>query len=195
MHSSWKRSRILLWRYYRNLLSEKWWVIFSSGRTTFMIFFFFQFLSRLTERSRSKNSCNQIKLNKASFLTSASNNWKFCRATSILGNFLLNYIMSTQWTQVLSQSFFKPSNTRTQKSESFSCTVRNHLWLRATNCGKTSFSLFHSNVMQYYTIMEPFKKKKQTWTGKKVSYRLRFLSTSVTVILQYHTNSISCLDG
>lgn len=123
-------------------------------------FFFFQFLSRLTERSRSKNSCNQIKQNKASFLTSASNNWKFCRATRILGNFLLNYIMSTQWTQVLSQSFFKTSNTRTQKSESFSCTVRNHLWLRATNCGKTSFSLFHSNVMQYYTIMEPFKKKK-----------------------------------
>lgn len=139
VHWSWKHSRRLLWRYYRNALREKWWVILSSGRTTIIIFFSSfspDSLKGQDQRTAEPNQAEQSLISDNRF-----QNRKFCRATSIPGNFLLNYFMSTQWTQVLSLSFFKPSNTRTQKPESFSCTVRNHLWPTATNCGKKVFRL------------------------------------------------------
>lgn len=92
----------------------------------------------------------------------ASDNWKFCKSINILGNFLLDYFMSTQRTLVLSQSCFEPfSNMRTQKSESFSCTVRNHLWLKSAKCGKelnvenrsrpASFTIRWSSISQKWS--------------------------------------------
>lgn len=119
LHCSWKCYWIPLSRYYRDSFIE-WEMMgyFLIQNNYIHDFFFLQCPSRLTERSGSKNGCNQIKLSKAMgsiatpahtsqfvqynrlvqfpyfipncfhyLFLAASEKWKFCKSTNILGNF------------------------------------------------------------------------------------------------------------